>query len=157
MSDTHNPDITHRKSRVFKSGFNVILGSLLFLVVLVGLYWLAGQSGQRIDLTRNQMYSLSDSTRNLLDKLEDRVTITVYSTEAGAPPEWTQAREELRELLTQYRNIADGNIQFSLHDVTPDSGTIERMRRARLAHLAQMPHLGRRWRQGRSTLKSQLN
>src|SRR5690606_4414525 len=114
-----NHDQDQRKSRVTKSTLNVIIGSLLFLVTLVGVYWLASKTHQRIDFTRNNMYSLSDSSRDLLQKLEDRVTMTVYATEKGTPPEWTALREELRELLTQYRNISDGKLQFTFIDVNP--------------------------------------
>lgn len=119
----HDLDQEKRRARVLKSGFNVILGCLLVFVVLAGVYWLAGKSHQRLDLTRNKMYSLSDSSRNLLAKLNDRVTVTVYSTEKDTPPEWTQRREELRELLTQYRTVSNGKVQFTFRDVTPGSGS----------------------------------
>lgn len=121
MSQSNEQDQSERKSRVFKSGLNVIIGSILFLIVLIGLYWLAGKAHQRIDLTRNNMYSLSDSSRSLLTNLEDRVTVTVYATEENTPPEWTQRREELRELLTEYRNVSNGRVQFTFRDVSPGS------------------------------------
>ncbi len=121
MSQPKDYDQSERKSRVYKSGFNVVVGSVLIVVVLVGVYWLAGKSNMRLDLTRNSMYSLSDSSRSLLKKLEDRVTVTVYATEDNIPPEWTQRRDELRELLTEYRNVSNGRVQFTFRDVSPGS------------------------------------
>lgn len=123
MSEAVNSDQEHRRVRALKSGFNVVVGCILLLVVLVGLYWLAANSHQRLDLTRNQIYTLSDSTRDIVKNLEDRLTITVYSTEEGTPPEWTQRRQQLRELLVQYRNESDGKVQFKFVDVRPDSGS----------------------------------
>ncbi len=123
MSQIDEHDHDQRKSRVFKSGLNVLIGSILILVVLIGAYWLAGKSHQRLDLTRNNMYSLSDASRSLLTRLEDRVTVSVYATEENSPPEWTQRREELRELLTEYRNVSGGRVQFTFRDVSPGSGS----------------------------------
>jgi len=120
MSEVSN-DQAHRKARVLKSGLNVVAGTVLFIVILLGLYWLAGKSQQRIDLTANKMYTLSDSTRNLLKDLKDRVTITVYATEKDTPPEWTEKRNELRELLSQYRSISNGRVQYTFRDVSPGS------------------------------------
>jgi gliding-associated putative ABC transporter substrate-binding component GldG len=123
MSEVVTSDQEHRRARTFKSGLNVIIGCVLLLVVLVGLYWLAGNAHQRLDLTRNNIYTLSDSTRDIIKKLEDRATITVYTTENDAPPDWSQRREQLRELLIQYRNVSNGKVQFTFHDVTPGSGS----------------------------------
>jgi gliding-associated putative ABC transporter substrate-binding component GldG len=121
MSDLNNTDHDNRKTRVIKSGLNAIAGTVLFLLILIGAYWLAGKSHQRADLTRNKMYTLSDSSRNLLKKLQDRVTVTIYATEKDTPPDWTEKRNELRELMSQYRNISEGKIQYTFRDVSPGS------------------------------------
>src|SRR5690606_10277450 len=110
-----------RRSRALKSGFNVIVGCVLLLVVLVGIYWLASNSRQRVDLTRNQIYTLSGSTREILGGLDDRVTVNVYATEEGTPPEWTQRHDQLRELLVEYRSASNGKVQFTFHNVRPGS------------------------------------
>lgn len=123
MSELELDDQAQRRARTFRSGTNVVVGCLLLLVVLIGLYWLAGSTHKRFDLTRNKAYTLGESTRNIVKNLEDRATITVYATEKGTPPEWSQRRDELRELLIQYRNVSDGKVQFTFVDVTPDSNS----------------------------------
>lgn len=120
MSDTPNTDHLHRKARVMRSGLNALAGTVLFFLILVGIYWLAGQGHrQRIDLTGQHLYTLSDASKKLLQQLNDRVTVTVYATEKDTPPEWTEKRNELRELLAQYRNLSNGKLQFTFKDVTP--------------------------------------
>src|SRR5690606_9737527 len=101
------------------SGLNALAGIVLFLIILVALYWVAGKSQQRLDLTSNKMYTLSDSSRNLLTKLGDRATITVYATEKDTPSQWTEKRDELRQLLAQYRTISGGKVQFTFRDPLP--------------------------------------
>lgn len=123
MSELELDDQAQRRARTFRSGTNVVVGCLLLLVVLIGLYWLAGNAHKRFDLTRNKAYTLGESTRHIVKNLEDRATITVYVTEKGTPPEWSQRRDELRELLIQYRNVSNGKVQFSFVDVTPDSNS----------------------------------
>ncbi len=112
-------EVSGRKSRVVKGGLNAIVGSLLLLAILIGVYWLAGKSNKSLDLTREQIYTLSNNTRNLLGKLEDRVTFSVYATEKGTPPEWTEKLNELRELLNQYRSVSGGKVQYTFNTVTP--------------------------------------
>jgi len=114
-------DQDNRRARVLKSGLNVVLGCVLMFVVLAGLYWLAGSLHKRVDLTRNHVYTLSQNSKDILKKLQDKVTITVYTTEKDTPAEWTQRVDDLKELLTQYRSASNGKVQFTLRDVTPGS------------------------------------
>lgn len=123
MSQITNPDHNHRKARVLKSGLNALAGTVLFLIILVGLYWVAGKTQKRLDLTRDKIYTLSESTRAMLAKLQDRVTVTVYATEKDTPAEWTEKRDELRQLLAQYRNISRGKVQFAFRDPVPGTDT----------------------------------
>ncbi len=123
MSESANPDLEHRRARAMKSGINVVAGCVLLFVALIGLYWLATNAHQRIDLTRNKIYTLSDSTRGIIRDLDDRVTITIYATENGTPPDWNERRQQLRELLVQYRTESGGKVQFNFVDVIPDSGS----------------------------------
>lgn len=118
---SNNTNESQRNARVIKSSLNSIVGTLLFVGILVGIYWLAGKSDQKFDLTQNKRYTLSDSTANLLKKLDDQVTITVYSTESGMPAQLTEKRNELRQLLSKYRTLSGGKILYSFRDVTPET------------------------------------
>ena len=52
----------------------------LLLVVLAQLVYLGNRYRHRIDLTADQLYSLTDSTQRVLDSLNDRLLIECYFT-----------------------------------------------------------------------------
>ena len=53
----------------------------------------------RIDLTGDNRYTLSQATRNILDNLDETVTITAYFS-GDLPAEVAVAKREFRDLLT---------------------------------------------------------
>lgn len=65
----------------------------------------------RIDFTGDNRYTLSKATRNILDNLDETVTITAYFS-ADLPAEVTRAKREFRDLLTEYRNLSHGQLEF---------------------------------------------
>lgn len=107
-------------SRFLKYGTNAIVGTILFLVILIAINWFAERSRVRLDLTQNKIYTISTFTNDLLNKVEDKVTITVYATEKGTPPDWKEKRDQLRELLSEYRARSGNRVQFTFKDPSID-------------------------------------
>lgn len=117
---TYTNDSGARRARTFKYGANAIIGTILLAIILLGVNWFAGRMQARIDLTRNQLYTTSVATENLLKNLEDQVTVTVYATEKDTPPEWTEQRRQLRDLLQEYRRKSNGKLRYSFKDPSSD-------------------------------------
>ncbi len=109
-----------RGARAIKYGTNVLVGSALFLVILGALNFFAIKSNWRADLTRSGMYTVSSATRNLLALLKDDVIITVYATEQGVPADIAEERNQLRNLLMEYRSLSKGRVKFSFKDPSAD-------------------------------------
>ena len=59
-----------------KNSFIVFFGSLLVGLVLLNLT--SRDIFHRFDLTDNKMFSLSNSSESILEKVDDRLTIKVY-------------------------------------------------------------------------------
>jgi gliding motility-associatede transport system auxiliary component len=88
-----------------------ILGSLV-LLNLLGLRYF-----QRLDLTRDRQFTLSDATISTLNGLEDPVTIRAYFTKDLPPPFSTQGRY-VHDLLEEYYANAGGKLVYEFIDPT---------------------------------------
>ncbi len=111
---------TNASNRAFKYGTNVVVGTILFLCVLLAINFFAVKSRARVDLTRNKQYTVSDATRRILTSLKDRVNVTVYATMRETPPDWTEQRNQLIDLLQEYRLVSKGRVYFTIKDPSAD-------------------------------------
>lgn len=79
--------------------------------------------GVRLDLTEGSLYTLSDGTRNILDKIDEPIHLTLYfSDKATADSNRADVRslrtyfERVRELLEEMGNRAGSKIQLEVVD-----------------------------------------
>jgi len=79
--------------------------------------------GWRIDLTENNLYTLSDGTRNLLDGLEEPVNLYFYFSDQASRsmPSLRSYANRVREMLEEFESAADGNIRLTVIDPLPFS------------------------------------
>jgi gliding-associated putative ABC transporter substrate-binding component GldG len=115
-SATYVNDSGARRARNLKYGTNVGVGTVLMFVILAAIVWFADRLQKRIDLTANKQYTTSKATEGLLKSLKDVVTVTVYATEKDTPPEWTEQRNQLRDLLYEYRLKSNRKVQYTFKD-----------------------------------------
>ncbi|MEM7697713.1 MAG: GldG family protein [Verrucomicrobiota bacterium] len=97
-------------SQSTSSGFKLgrsataVLGLLVVLAILFAINFLVGLFGQRIDLTENKVYTLSDGTKSILADLDTPVTIRYYATDDAdvmGPSERARA-QRVEDLLNEY-------------------------------------------------------
>lgn len=101
------------------------LPQVLLLLVAVVLVNLTGQRfGFRLDLTQEGRYTLGKGTVELLDGLQEAVTITAYFTEE-LPPDLALVRQELKDLLVEYARRSDGMVVFDFIDPNKDEAAEE--------------------------------
>jgi gliding-associated putative ABC transporter substrate-binding component GldG len=65
----------------------------------------------RLDLTDNKMYSLSESSKTVVGKIDDRLTMKVYFSD-NLPGEYGNNRRYLQDILEEYAAYSNGNIHF---------------------------------------------
>ncbi|WMJ83300.1 GldG family protein [Oscillospiraceae bacterium LTW-04] len=82
-------------------GYNAltVLLILLFIATSVCAYILTDRFGLKLDLTENRLYTLTDTTHNLVENLSAPVVITVFNTE-------TEFLTLPRELLRRYDRLS---------------------------------------------------
>jgi ABC-type uncharacterized transport system involved in gliding motility auxiliary subunit len=81
----------------------------------------------RADLTENRLYTLSESTRNIVGGIAEPVTLKLFYSKAAAlkGPESMRLYNNyyvyVRDLLKEYAKLADGKIRLEFVDPRPDS------------------------------------
>ena len=68
----------------------------------------------RIDLTEDQLYTLSDGTLNIIESLEDPISLRFYYSEQVAQelPSLKSYAQRVKELLEEYRRASNGKIEL---------------------------------------------
>jgi hypothetical protein len=101
-------------------GLNVAVTIVLAIVLVGVVVWAAGAYGGQADLTRAGLNSLSPRTRQLLQGLEQEVTITgLYSTALKeVRPHAEKHQRRVSDLLDLYETAARGKITASMIDAS---------------------------------------
>lgn len=88
--------------------------SILVVTVLVSNVLGSAIPG-RIDLTKDELYTLSDATKRVTAGLPDIVNITLYAS-AALPAQLQPTVREVRDILKDYERYASGNITVAFKD-----------------------------------------
>ena len=99
-------------------GPTVAVLGILVILNLVSRNWFG-----RMDLTKEKMYTLSESSRTVVDKIDDLMTMQVYFSE-NLPGQYGNNRRFLQDILEEYAAFSSGNIQFQFH-VPADNDELE--------------------------------
>ncbi len=78
----------------------------------------------RLDLTKNNLFTLSDASKNLVKNLDDKLTVKAYFTEE-LPAPYNNIRRSVLDQLNEYKAYSKGNLQFEFIDPTGEKGEQE--------------------------------
>lgn len=110
----------------------LVLRVVLLAIVLGEVVFLAGKHRVRVDMTADKFFTLTESTRRVLSKLEDRLLIECYFTEDAKLPagQLRDARALLRSFLDEYVQLGRGKVALEYYD--PGSDKLLREKAERL-------------------------
>ena len=100
-----------------KKSFLTYIGIVVAILVLLNI--VSRSLFFRWDLTENKMYSLSDSSKSVVEKIDDRLTMKVYFSD-NLPGEYGNNRRYLQDILEEYAAYSDGNIHFEFYHTDDD-------------------------------------
>ena len=107
------------KNADFNKVFNKLKGNRTVLVVitlvLILLNYASVNSFVRLDTTDSQNFSISQTTKEIINKLEDDITIEVYFSD-NTPPNLAEARQNVMDLLEEYEKNSNGKINLEIVD-----------------------------------------
>jgi len=102
--------------------FSGLVGALL---LFLSLNIISNQTltSARIDLTENDLYTLSQGTKNILSQLEERITLKFYfsSKQLSGLPQLLNYGNRVRDLLEEYEVNSNGKIRLVVIDPAPFS------------------------------------
>jgi ABC-type uncharacterized transport system involved in gliding motility auxiliary subunit len=100
------------------------------LVALVSVNVLSGVlfPGSRIDLTAERLYTLSDGTRQTLKAIDEPVTLRLFFSDrlGREVPTYGAYAQRVRDLLTEYADLAGGKLKLEFYDPQPFSPVEDR-------------------------------
>ena len=99
-------NLNNKKSTLIFSA--VILTAVIF-INLIGRNWFL-----RFDLTDNKMYSLSSSSKSVVQKIDDLFTIKVYFS-ADLPAQYSNNKRYLQDILEEYTAYSSDNLRFEFY------------------------------------------
>ncbi len=84
----------------------------LLLGILLVLNLLSNELHFRLDLTEGKQYTLSRATLDILDNLEEPVTVTAYFSK-DLPPHIAKTRRDFQDMLVEYAMRSNGMVQYN--------------------------------------------
>jgi len=100
-----------------KKSFLTYIGIIAAILVIVNI--VSRNMFFRWDLTENKMYSLSESSKSVVGKIDDRLTMKVYFSD-NLPGEYGNNRRYLQDILEEYAAYSGGNIHFEFSQTNDD-------------------------------------
>ncbi|MCI5065306.1 Gldg family protein [bacterium] len=82
---------------------------------LIANFWLHDINSARVDLTKNQMYSISGASKNYLEQLREPLLIRGYFSEKTHPL-LAPLVPQIRDLLREYEVVSDGRVRAEFVD-----------------------------------------
>lgn len=110
---TQDERLQSRKKKTESRRRQAIISVLLVAGILVVLNIIALQVFFRCDLTPNKIYTLSEASKSIVSKLDDKLVVKAYFTE-NLPAPYNNNRRYLQELLDDYRNASNGKISYEI-------------------------------------------
>ncbi len=89
----------------------VITQLFIFAGILIVINLISEKLFVRLDFTADKRYTLSPATRDILENLDDVVTVTAYFTK-DLPPQLQKVRKDFEDLLIEYENRSGGNVVY---------------------------------------------
>ena len=95
----------------------------LILVIAVAVNTILAALSARVDLTAEQLYTLSPGSKAVLAKLDQKVTLKFFFSESAKdmPPSLKTYAEQVRDLLREYERAGKGNVVIETYDPKQDS------------------------------------
>ena len=100
-----------------------VVGVVALLVILIALNLLGNFSKFRWDLTENHLYTLSQGSQRIVQKLDTPVEIRFYYSKdnASTPVYLRTYAQEVEDLLSEFQQVSRGKIKIVKLDPKPDS------------------------------------
>lgn len=98
-----------------------IIKTALIIGIIVLLNVLGMRFFTRVDLTKNQTYTLSQVSKDLVGNLQDNLVIKAYFSD-NLPAPYNNLRRQVRDILDDYRTYSNGYLNYEFYNPIGESG-----------------------------------
>ncbi|NIM17164.1 MAG: hypothetical protein GTO45_34625 [Candidatus Aminicenantes bacterium] len=95
----------------------------LYLVIIVLINLVGITLFLRVDLTSNDLYSLSKASKDVVSSIKEPLTINVFFSK-NLPPPYNNIELYLHDLLAEYEVYSNRNLNYRFYDVTAKEGEV---------------------------------
>jgi ABC-type uncharacterized transport system involved in gliding motility auxiliary subunit len=95
----------------------------LYLIILVLINLVGTNLFFRVDLTSNELYSLSKASKNVVSTLKEPLTINVFFSK-NLPSPYNNIERYLHDLLEEYGIHANNHLSYSFYNVSAKEGDL---------------------------------
>ena len=99
------------------------VGLVALFIILVAFNYLASSAAVRADLTDGKLYTLSDGTRKILQKLDGPVKLRLYVSQSdnAIPVQLRSFAQRVEDLVREFKAVAGPNLVIEKYNPKPDS------------------------------------
>ncbi len=90
---------------------NIVIQIVIIVAIVLVANLISNQLYFRIDFTEDQRYTLSDATKNILEDLDEVITVSAYFSE-DLPPQLLNNRKDFEDILIEYEQRSGGNVVY---------------------------------------------
>ncbi len=103
-------------------------GLAVILLLSVNVFSNVVFKSMQLDLTEEQLFTLSEGTKSILGAIDEPITLQLYFTKAlgEGNPDHSRYFTRVRELLERYTEVAAGKLRLDLFDAAPFSESEDR-------------------------------
>jgi gliding motility-associatede transport system auxiliary component len=101
------------------SKIQTTVGILLVVVILVLVNMIANTRFMRLDLTEDKLFSISDASKDVVENLDEPLTVKVFASK-NLSPQLNDSKRFLNDLLAGYRAYGGGNFRYEFIDPGSD-------------------------------------
>ncbi len=106
----------------YKMSVHHTIRTAAIVVAVISLNAILAHAGLRVDVTAEQLHSLSDETKRLLEELpDDRVVFIQAYLSKNVPQQYVQTRANIIGMLHEIDALAGDKVEVLIHDTEPFS------------------------------------
>lgn len=112
------------KKKIIQTILYSMGGVAAMAIILIAFNVIAGAFKERVDLTKERAFTLSQGTRAILQKLDTPIKVRFYCTQGEPSAETVFLRnyaKHVEDLLAEYKQAAKGKVTIEKYDPQPDS------------------------------------
>jgi len=114
---------------IFVNKKETIVQVLLIIGILITSNLLADELIWRLDLTADNIYTLSDASTDIAGNIDQPITVRAYFSE-DLPPQLSQTREQFQNFLEEFRVYSDNNLEYEFINPNKDDQSEQKAQRA---------------------------